>query len=88
MTSSYHCDNDFDDDDRDNPPCPACDGLRTVECYCCGDFCCCASQGEKDCSFCHGEGEVTEQRYQLYLDRMKERARVWEEARKKAEESQ
>lgn len=77
---TYRCDDDFDDDEN-YCVCPHCDGYGSRECYCCGDFCCCDNGGQIECSYCRGESEVTQTRFNYYLKReaeyAKERAEVW-----------
>lgn len=53
-------------------PCPKCNGDGTVDCYCCGDLCCCENYGEKTCGLCNGEGEVSQERAEKYLKRQRE----------------
>lgn len=55
--------------DYDGPelfPCPHCSGFGHVECHCGGDLCVCENYGEATCHVCHGEGDVTEERYDRY----------------------
>lgn len=65
-------DGDYDDyepdDDRDGFPCPRCQGGGTVDCHCGGDLCVCLNYGERDCPTCHGEGDVSEERYARYRE--------------------
>lgn len=72
---------DYDDDDRDGITCPRCMGDRTVDCHCGGDLCVCDNYGERDCPLCHGEGAVSEEREQQYLEGRRQMAeamqRVW-----------
>lgn len=81
---------DFDDyyDDYDEgPPCPLCDGWKTVNCYCGGDQCYCENYGEKDCPLCYGEGVASPERAEAYLAHDREMAAVmrkfWEERKAK-----
>jgi hypothetical protein len=53
-------------DEAEMFPCPHCSGFGTVDCHCGGDLCVCENYGEAVCKVCHGEGEVTEDRYDLY----------------------
>lgn len=74
---------DFDD----GPPCPRCDGQRTVNCYCGGDFCICENYGERDCPLCFGEGVADPKRAEKYLENEREMMAVmrkaWDEAEAK-----
>lgn len=60
----------YDDDDYgDEIPegmvvCDRCNGDGTTNCYCCGDFCCCGANDELPCGVCHGEGYITEARWE------------------------
>ena len=67
--------NDYDDydDDRlyfdDEIPegmviCDRCNGDGTVDCMCCGDFCCCGANDELPCQVCHGEQYITKERWE------------------------
>lgn len=61
--------------------CPRCMGDRTVDCNCGGDLCVCENYGERDRPVCHGEGDVTEEREEQYLEIRRQQAeamkRVW-----------
>lgn len=64
---------DVDDyyiDPDDHCVCPNCMGVRVVDCHCGGDLCLCQNYGEKDCPTCGGEGEVTKERYDRYMDNL------------------
>lgn len=54
--------------------CPRCQGDGFVNCHCGGDLCVCENYGDAPCPVCHGEGEVTAERYDEYL---KARAEAW-----------
>ena len=56
----------------DGPPCPRCDGHRTVACHCGGDLCVCLNYGEKDCPLCYGEGVADPKRAEKYLENQRE----------------
>mgnify|MGYP006909096115 CR=1 FL=1 len=56
-------------DQDDYQVCPRCDGHRYIHCYCAGDFCVCDNQGEKECPFCGGDGEVENERAEAFLKR-------------------
>jgi len=77
---------DFDYHEIDDPIpdgmvcCPRCDGWRQVDCHCGGDLCVCDNYGEEDCPMCHGEGVVTQVRYDKWLERRREYAKVMREA--------
>lgn len=87
MSDEYE-DYDYDDpyDDYDEgPPCPRCDGHRTVNCYCGGDQCYCENYGEKDCPLCYGEGVADPKRAEKYLETEREMMAVMRKAWKEAE---
>ena len=44
-------------DDENTIWCERCAGTGSIDCYCCGDFCCCANGGDVDCPRCDGQGE-------------------------------
>lgn len=76
---------DYDYEDYDEGPvCPRCDGRGTVSCHCGGDLCFCENQGEKDCPLCWGEGYVSQDKADKYLEQEREMMAVmrkaWEEA--------
>lgn len=56
------------DHEPDGIVCPRCSGGGSVDCYCAGDFCCCSNHGERDCPTCGGDGEVSEQVEEQYLE--------------------
>lgn len=60
------------DDENEGPPCPKCDGQRTVNCHCGGDFCFCENDGERDCPLCYGEGVASPERAERYLQFQRE----------------
>lgn len=72
-------------DDIDGVPCPKCYGFGTVDCDCCGDFCCCENGGDRDCPVCHGEGEISEERNTRYEENQREWWAVFEAAKKACE---
>lgn len=44
--------------------CDKCNGDGTIDCMCCGDFCCCGANDELDCPVCHGEQYITKERWE------------------------
>ena len=58
---------DFDDY-LDMPICPHCMGSGEVPCHCGGDLCVCENNGDAPCYVCGGEGEVSEARYDKYME--------------------
>lgn len=68
------------DDAHDGVMCPRCMGMASINCHCGGDLCVCENYGEMDCPYCHGEGAVSPQDYDAYLDRQREIAKLWKEA--------
>lgn len=75
----------FEDFDEDFCQCPRCSGWGEIDCHCGGDLCVCENYGVKDCPLCLGEGEVSEDVYNRYLDHERENARLFAEARAKIE---
>lgn len=67
------------DEDQELASCPRCMGDGSVDCHCGGDLCVCENYGEKPYPVCHGEGEVTHERYDRY---MKAQAEVYAAFRK------
>ena len=59
--------------------CPRCGGMCSIDCNCGGDLCVCETYGEQECPMCHGEGTVSEPRYNLYMER---RRAAWAELEK------
>lgn len=53
----------YDYDETEFFPCPHCSGFGHVDCHCGGDLCVCTNYGEATCRVCHGEGEVSAERY-------------------------
>lgn len=69
----------YEDDDYneyDLPQCPHCDGGGEVPCYCGGDFCICDNYGYETCRVCGGEGEVSQERYDLYFENQRKNAEL------------
>jgi len=62
--------NAYDDDFYDNEwpegavVCDRCNGDGTIDCMCCGDFCCCGANDELTCPVCHGEEYITKERWE------------------------
>jgi hypothetical protein len=52
--------------------CPRCDGWKEIPCRCGGDLCVCENYGEKDCPLCLGDGYVTEEVYEKFVQRERE----------------
>lgn len=77
---SYEC-----DEYSEGATCPRCDGWRALECYCGGDLCVCENYGERDCPLCHGEGEVSNELYERYMERQRQSAKEWTEIRARLE---
>lgn len=50
----------------DDVTCPRCDGWGHIDCHCGGDLCVCDNYGEVPCPLCHGDGQVSEERYEKY----------------------
>lgn len=73
------------DYEYDGPPCPRCDGMRTVSCHCGGDLCVCENYGEKDCPLCFGEGVADPKRAEKYLEQEREMMAVMRKAWDSAE---
>lgn len=48
--------------------CDRCNGDGTIDCMCCGDFCCCGANDELDCPVCHGEQYITKARWEKRRD--------------------
>lgn len=68
---------DYDDFYDDGlPSCPHCNGDGYVNCHCGGDLCVCENYGEAPCPVCFGEGEVSEARYQQYMDNLRKHAEM------------
>lgn len=44
--------------------CDRCNGKGTVDCMCCGDFCCCGVQDELTCPVCLGAEYITQERWE------------------------
>lgn len=44
--------------------CDKCNGDGTIDCMCCGDFCCCGANDELPCPVCHGEQYITVARWE------------------------
>ncbi len=44
--------------------CDRCNGDGTIDCMCCGDFCCCGANDELTCPVCHGEQYITKERWE------------------------
>lgn len=63
MNYSIDWDGPGERDDDDRPICFRCDGHGEVPCHCGGDLCFCENQGEKECPACHGEGVVSQEKY-------------------------
>lgn len=74
-----------EDFDEDFCQCPRCSGWGEIDCHCGGDLCVCQNYGCAPCPLCHGEGEVSEALYERYLERRRENARLFAEARAKIE---
>lgn len=72
-----------EDFDEDFCQCPRCSGWGEVDCRCGGDLCVCTNYGSAPCPLCYGEGEVSEARYEQYLERQRENDRLFAEARAK-----
>jgi hypothetical protein len=63
MTHDY---DDFYDDE--GITCPRCSGFGEVDCHCGGDLCVCLNYGDKPCPLCVGDGCVSEEVYDRYLE--------------------
>ena len=55
--------------DYDEPPegmvvCDKCNGDGTIDCMCCGDFCCCGVNDELTCPVCLGNEYITKERWE------------------------
>lgn len=59
-------------DEEEMSICPRCMGMGSVRCLCAGDFCICDNHGDADCPTCDGEGEVTEGRFERYMQDQRE----------------
>lgn len=81
---TYQCDDDFDDY-GEGCMCPHCGALGSVPCHCGGDLCVCENYGDRDCPVCCGEGSVSNELYNKYMENQRIQARLWDEARRKAE---
>jgi len=68
MSEHPDYDNEYDDQSE---RCPKCNGARTVDCHCGGDFCVCENYGEMDCPVCHGEGVVSTERAERYYQNLR-----------------
>lgn len=77
---------DFDDFDDDFPACPHCQGDGYVTCGCAGDLCLCDNDGEAACPVCWGEGEVSEERYERYMENLRKNNElmrsIWDRAKR------
>lgn len=72
---------EFDDyDECDQPQCPHCMGLMEVDCHCGGDLCVCENWGYMPCPVCHGDGFVSEERYERYEENMRKQAALMRSA--------
>ncbi len=69
----------------DGVTCPRCQGGGSVDCHCGGDLCVCENYGERDCPTCLGEGEVSPERRDRYLQSEREAheamRRIWKESK-------
>lgn len=65
--------------------CPHCQGGGYVNCYCGGDMCLCDNHGEAACPVCGGEGEVSEERYERYMENLRKynelMRSIWDKAK-------
>lgn len=52
--------------------CPRCNGDGEVPCRCAGDMCLCDYYGEAPCPLCYGEGRVSKDRANGYLETVRE----------------
>lgn len=86
MTTEWH-DHGFDDHTEGHVNCPKCDGWREVDCHCGGDLCVCENYGNRECPVCHGEGEVTQERYDQWWKRQREIHEAFQTGMKKGEGS-
>ena len=66
-----HCDDD-EYEYADLPMCPNCMGSGEVPCHCGGDLCVCENHGDAPCPTCVGEGSVTEERYNRYMENLRQ----------------
>lgn len=73
----------MEDFDEDFCQCPRCSGWGEIDCHCGGDLCVCENYGQAACPLCGGEGEVSDALYERYLERQRENARLFAEARAK-----
>lgn len=63
--SCYEDDHGYDDDWPEGAVvCDRCHGSGTIDCMCCGDFCCCGTNDELTCPVCHGDEYITKERWE------------------------
>lgn len=75
----------MEDFDEDWCQCPKCSGYGEVECHCGGDLCVCTNYGSAMCPVCCGEGEISEEDRNIYLEDHHKNTELMQEAWAKIE---
>lgn len=70
---------DYDDYGDGSANCPHCGGLCEVPCYCGGDLCVCENNGYEECPVCQGDGVVSIEVYDRYLEKQRRNAEAFRE---------